>query len=136
MKTKTRAYTNGYKIRGYCEFLSSIQVPNMVLRYWSIRSSIVRGGDGVKSKKGGIAILASWEQHFIRVCENLIQNPRIFISILNKATSNSSNKWENSYLCLERFSVVSNIRTPPVTKTFIEFTKRGMTTSINHTIGR
>ena len=40
------------------EFLSSIWVANIDLRYWSIRSSMVIGRDGV----GGIVIIASWEK--------------------------------------------------------------------------
>ena len=35
------------------EILSPISVANTVLGYWPIRSSMVRGGDRVKSKKGG-----------------------------------------------------------------------------------
>ena len=31
------------------EFLPFIEVANIFLRYWSICSSMVRGGDGVKS---------------------------------------------------------------------------------------
>ena len=47
------------------EFMSSIQVVNIVLRYWSIRSSILRGGNELKSYEGGwgIVILANKEKH-------------------------------------------------------------------------
>ena len=38
---------NGYRIRGYC--VRGIFVSNLVLRYWSIRASMVRRGDGWKS---------------------------------------------------------------------------------------
>ena len=53
----------------------------MVLNYWSVRSSISRGGDGVKGLDGGIVILASCEFHFISEHENLLQHPSNNISI-------------------------------------------------------
>ena len=45
------------------EFVTSIQVANKVLRYWSMRPSVVRWV--------AIVILVSLEKHFIRVCENI-----------------------------------------------------------------
>ena len=38
---------------------------------------MVRRGDGIKLEEG--VILASWEKHFIRVCKNFSQYPRIDI---------------------------------------------------------
>ena len=53
------------------ENLSSIEVANRDLIYWSVRSSSRRGGDGIK---GVIIILASCKYHFIKVHENLVQH--------------------------------------------------------------
>ena len=46
----------------------------MDIIYWSVRSSN-RRGNKVKGVDGGIFILASCEYHFIRVHENLGQDP-------------------------------------------------------------
>ena len=45
---------NGYRMRGYIdrEKLSLIQVANMDLIYWSVRSYSRRGGDDVKEVNG------------------------------------------------------------------------------------
>ena len=59
------------------DFFSSIYVANVVLRNWSIRSIIVRGGNMIKSLVGGVVILANWVKHFVKVCEYLSQYFRI-----------------------------------------------------------
>ncbi len=54
------------------EILSSFQVANVDITYWSLRCSPSRrGGDGVK-RVGRIVILASYRFHFIRVQDNLV----------------------------------------------------------------
>ena len=75
---------NGYRI--YVDILTgenlaSIQLANMDLIYWTVRL-FSWDGIGVKGVEGGIVILASWELHFIRVHENLVQHPCNNISIL------------------------------------------------------
>ena len=56
------------------EILSAIWVANIDLLYWSICSSMVGQGGGLDKV---IVILANWEKHFISVCKNLSQYPRI-----------------------------------------------------------
>ena len=60
--------------------LLSIQLANMDLIHWSVRSYSRRGWEGIKGK-GCIVILASCEQHFIGVHENLVQHQSNNISI-------------------------------------------------------
>ena len=48
-----------------------ILLANIDFRYWSVGSSSKSGGDGW----GNIVILASCEHQFIRVHENVVQNP-------------------------------------------------------------
>ena len=43
----------------------------LVLRYWSIHSSMGREGNKIQSKGGSIVILASLEKHLISVFESL-----------------------------------------------------------------
>ena len=46
-----------------------------------VPSSIRRGEDGLKgADKEGYVILASWKDHFIKVGENVVQNPSNYIS--------------------------------------------------------
>ena len=63
----------------------------------SIRSWLVRGVDGAKSYKGNelesIIILASWEKHFMIVCENLSQYPR-FLYQLSFSSFNTGIKYK------------------------------------------
>ena len=62
--------------------LSSIQLANMILIYWSVSSSSRKGRDGVKAVHGGgINILASCEYH-CRLHVNLVQHPSNNISIV------------------------------------------------------
>ena len=56
------------------EKMSSVEVANIDLMYWSVRSCSRRGGDGIKVWMGGIVILASSEYHFIRVHEKIVQH--------------------------------------------------------------
>ena len=54
----------------------------MDLIYWSVHYPL--GRDGIKKVDrylGGIVILPSWEHHFIRVLENLVQHPSNNMSI-------------------------------------------------------
>ena len=72
---------NGYKIvvdilTG--ENLSSIQVANMDIFYWSVRSFSRRGGNGI----GNVVSLDSCRFHVNRIHENLVQHPSNIISIL------------------------------------------------------
>ena len=53
----------------------------MDLIYWSVLSSRKRGGGRVKGVVGGIVILDSCENHFIRVHKYLVQHPSDNISI-------------------------------------------------------
>ena len=60
----------------YClwENLSLFQVAIMNLIYWSVRSSIRRGGYVVKGWIKDIVILYSCEYHFIVVHANLVKH--------------------------------------------------------------
>ena len=66
-------------MRGYIDMgnLSSIQLDNMYIIFWSVRSSSKRGGDGVK-RVDGVSLFQSAASItlFIRVHENLVQRPR------------------------------------------------------------
>ena len=52
----------------------------LIFFYWSVCSSSRILGDGIMGVRGGIIILASWEYHFIRVHEKLVQHPINYIS--------------------------------------------------------
>ena len=58
--------------------LTSFQVADMEIIYWSVRSSSRWGGDrikvrdGVKGWMGGIVILASYKFYFMRVDDDLV----------------------------------------------------------------
>ena len=66
--------------RGYLTVkkLTSFQVADMEIIYWSVRSSGRRGGDrikvwdGVKGWMVGIVILASYKFYFMRVDDDLV----------------------------------------------------------------
>ena len=61
------------------EKLSSIQVADMDIIYWSVRSSSMRGGDGVNGVNGGY-------RSFCQLQVNLVRDPSINKSILETHT--------------------------------------------------
>ena len=60
----------------------------MTLIYWSVRSSSWRKVDVVMGLDGGIVILASCENYFNGVHENLVQHPSNYTS--NASIPNSA----------------------------------------------
>ena len=74
---------------------------------WSIRSSMVRSGEGMrkshKGEGGRIVILASWEKHFNRVCENLYAlsiNVPVAASVFMLVGSKTSDWSPSSFIVL------------------------------------
>ena len=81
------------------ENLTSIKVSNVDLIYWPIRLSSRKGEDRLKEVVEGIAVFYSYEYHFIRVNENLVQHPIYNNRFMQSTLKNLKNLCNNNIGC-------------------------------------